>query len=176
MFEEDLDSYWKTVINTMRDGILVADTSGMIVSVNRAFEMITGYSRQEIIGQKCSILNCSIYGMAREKAAPFWCKLFKAGSLNVSKCTIMRKNGTYVHVLKNASLLRDGKGNVIGAVETITDITEVVEKVKQIEAFRREAPIRGQFSWNRGQFGGYEAGIRTDRKCRAFGRSGDHSG
>ena len=50
----------------------------------------------------------------------------------------MRKDGTYVHVLKNASVLHDIDGNVMGAVETMTDITELVEKDTQIEAFRRE--------------------------------------
>ncbi|MGO9019273.1 MAG: sigma-54 interaction domain-containing protein [Syntrophobacteraceae bacterium] len=138
MFETDLDTYWKTVVNTMRDGIMIVDTTGSIISVNRALETITGYSREELIGQKCSILNCSIYKMAREQGEPFWCKLFKNGSLDVSGCTIMNKSGAYIQVLKNASQLRDRKGNVIGAVETVTDITEIVEKDKQIAAFRRK--------------------------------------
>ncbi len=138
MFETDLDTYWKTVVNTMRDGIMIVDTTGSIISVNRALETITGYSREELIGQKCSILNCSIYKMAREKGGTFWCKLFKNGSLDVSGCAIMNKSGAYIQVLKNASQLRDRKGNVIGAVETITDITEIVEKDKQIAAFRRK--------------------------------------
>ena len=137
MFETDLDTYWKTVVNTMRDGIMIVDTTGSIISVNRALETITGYSREELVGQKCSILNCSIYKMAREQGGAFWCKLFKYGSLDVARCTIMNKSGAYIHVLKNASQLCDRKGNVIGAVETVTDITELVEKDKQIAAFRR---------------------------------------
>jgi transcriptional regulator with PAS, ATPase and Fis domain len=50
----------------------------------------------------------------------------------------MRKDGSYMHVLKNASLLRDTAGRVMGAVETVTDLTEIVERDNQIEAFRRE--------------------------------------
>jgi transcriptional regulator with PAS, ATPase and Fis domain len=50
----------------------------------------------------------------------------------------MKKDGNYIHVLKNASLLRDAEGGVIGAVETMTDISEVMEKDAAIEAFRRE--------------------------------------
>jgi len=145
MFETDLDTYWKTVVNTMRDGIMIVDTTGSIISVNNALETITGYSREELIGEKCSILNCSLYKMAREQGGEFWCKLFKTGSLDVSACAIMKKNGAYIHVLKNASQLRDRKGNVIGAVETITDITEIVEKDKQIEAFRRKLKLEDSF-------------------------------
>ncbi len=138
IFEEDLDRYWKTVVRTIRDGIMIVDTSGSIVSVNQALETITGYSRADLIGQKCSILECSIYKMAREKGCPKWCILFKTGALNQRRCTIMRKDGSCVQILKNASPLHDNKRKLIGAVETITDITEIVEKDKQIAAFRRE--------------------------------------
>jgi two-component system, NtrC family, response regulator HydG len=137
MFEEEVDRYWKTIVDTIRDGVMVVDTTGSILSVNRALEMMTGYSHQELIGQKCSILNCSIFNLAREKCGDHWCLLFKTGDMNMRRCTVMRKEGTYVPVLKNASLLRDSQGGVIGAVETITDITEIVKKDKQIAAFRR---------------------------------------
>jgi transcriptional regulator with PAS, ATPase and Fis domain len=65
--------------------------------------------------------------------------------MNMRRCTIMRKDGTYVPVLKNASQLHDGKGRVIGAVETITDITEIVEKDKQIAAIRRHMQSEDAF-------------------------------
>lgn len=137
MFEEEVDRYWKTIVDTIRDGIMVVDTNGSILSVNRALETITDYTHDELIGQKCSILNCSIFNLAREKCGDHWCLLFKTGAMNMRRCTIMRKDGTYVPVLKNASQLHDSKGRVIGAVETITDITEIVEKDKQIAAIRR---------------------------------------
>ena len=137
MFEEEMDRYWKTIVNTIRDGIMVVDTSGSILSVNKALETITGYTHEELIGQKCSMLNCSIFNLAREKCGDHWCLLFKTGAMNMRRCTVMRKDGTYVPVLKNASLLHDGKGRVIGAVETLTDISEIVAKDKQIAAIRR---------------------------------------
>ncbi|MCK8603619.1 sigma-54 interaction domain-containing protein [Desulfoferrobacter suflitae] len=138
MFEQDLDRYWKTVVSTMQDGIMIVDTGGSIISVNKAFENITGYSHEELIGQKCAILGCSIYEATRERSGNHWCTLFKTGSLEVRRCTLTRKDGSIVHVLKNASPLEDSKGQIIGAVESIADITEVVEKDKQIAAFRRE--------------------------------------
>jgi two-component system response regulator HydG len=138
MFEEDLDRYWKTVVSTIQDGIIIVDTTGSIVSVNQALETMTGYTSEELIGQKCSILNCSIFNLAREKCAGHWCVLFKTGSLKTRRCTIMKKDGKYVQVLKNASPLHDSKGEVIGAVETVTDVSEIFEKNRQIAAFRRQ--------------------------------------
>jgi transcriptional regulator with PAS, ATPase and Fis domain len=50
---------------------------------------------------------------------------------------LMRKDGTYVYVLKNATLLHDLDGEVVGAVETLTDITEIIQKDHEISAFQR---------------------------------------
>ena len=138
MIEHELDRYWETVVSTMRDGIMIVDMAGSIVSVNKALETITGFSREELVGQKCSVLNCSIYDMAREQKGEHWCILFKTGDLNTRKCTLLKKDRSRVHALKNASLLHDSNGKVIGAVETITDITEIIAKDNQIAAFRRE--------------------------------------
>lgn len=179
MFETDVDTYWKTVVNTMRDGIIIVDTTGSIVSVNTALCAITGYSREELIGQKCSILNCSSYRTARKKGVPMWCELFKTGSMGMSRCAVMRKDGTYIHVLKNASLLRDRKGIVIGAVETITDVSEIIEKDKQIAAFRRRLKSEDGFQGIMGQsvamrrvFDLIENASRSDAPVIVLGESG----
>ena len=34
MIGRELDVYWKTVVNTIRDGIMIVNTNGAIVSVN----------------------------------------------------------------------------------------------------------------------------------------------
>lgn len=39
-----------------QEGIMITDTNGIIVRVNRAFTRITGYTSQEVVGNKASIL------------------------------------------------------------------------------------------------------------------------
>jgi PAS domain S-box-containing protein len=138
MLEQELNQYWKTVVDTIQDGIMIVDSSGIIVAANKALEKISGYTSDEMIGKPCSILNCNICEIAFEGSGDHWCALFKTGKLDMHKCTIMRKDGSYIHALKNASLLHDSAGKALGAVETVTDITEIVEKDNQIAAFRRE--------------------------------------
>ena len=138
MLEQELNSYWKTVVDTIQDGLMVVDRGGMIVSVNRALEIITGYTRKDLVGRPCSALNCDVCEIARDTKGEHWCALFRTGSLNMRRCTLMRKDGESIHVLKNASLLRDSEGEVIGAVETLTDVTELVRKDYQIDAFQRQ--------------------------------------
>ena len=42
MFAVELNSYWKKVVDTIKDGVMIVDKGGTIVSVNRALEIITG--------------------------------------------------------------------------------------------------------------------------------------
>ena len=57
--EENLNQYWKTVVNTIQDGVMIVTPDGQIVSVNQALVDMTGYAREELIGAPCSILGCS---------------------------------------------------------------------------------------------------------------------
>ena len=138
MFEHELDRHWRTVANTIRDGIMIVDEYGTIIYVNHAFEMITGYSRDEMIGKDCTILNCDICERTRQNSGQHWCRLFEHGRISQRKCIFRHKNGGMVHALKNASVFHDDQDNVIGAVETVTDITALIEKDNRIAEYQRE--------------------------------------
>jgi two-component system, NtrC family, response regulator HydG len=142
---QNLNYYWKAVVDTIQDGVMIVDPGGVVISVNRAFETITGFSQQEIVGQSCKKLNCTSCEMARETKGCHWCIMFKRGALHQQKCVLMRKDGAYIHVVKNASVLKDKSGEVIGAVETMTDVTDLINKETQIENFRRELQAEDRF-------------------------------
>ncbi len=140
-----LETHWKTVVETIQDGVMIVDRQGTILSVNQAFEHMTGYDREEIVGQPCTMINCSYCEIARGKGIDDWCVLFRTGRLDDHRCTLISKSGQIIHVLKNARLLHDDEGGVIGSVETITNISTLVEKEKQIEVFRRELRSEDRF-------------------------------
>jgi PAS domain S-box-containing protein len=146
MNEIDLNYQWKSVVDTIQDGVMVVSPEGVIVSVNRAFEEITGYYRNEIIGQWCTTLNCTSCEILKYKeACHHWCVMFKKGDLKKQRCNITRKDGQAIHILKNASVLKDKHGVVMGAVETITDINDLVAKETQIENYRQELDAEDRF-------------------------------
>ncbi|WP_306303939.1 sigma-54 interaction domain-containing protein [Desulfosarcina cetonica] len=145
MNDLDLNAYWKSIVDTIQDGVMVVSPQGIIISVNRAFEEITGYPHGEIVGRACTTLNCTSCEIAREKPGCHWCVMFEKGQLKKQRCTIARKDGRSVQILKNASVLKDPGGTVCGAVETITDITDLVEKETQIASFRRELAAEDRF-------------------------------
>jgi two-component system response regulator HydG len=138
--------YWQTVVNTMMDGLMVVDHDCTIISVNKAMEGLTGYSREELIGEPCFIIECDIcYRLAGGKKV--WsCELFGKGGIYKKRCTLVKKDGRRLHVLKNATLLKDSNGKtVIGGVETFTDLSEVIKRDRKIRELHHVLDQRGGF-------------------------------
>ncbi len=138
MLDEEHSNYWETVIDTMMDGLMVVDPEGVIISINKAMESITGYTKDELVGQSCAILDCDACFGTRAEGHDKYCALFKEGQVSRRKCMLRKKDGKPVYVHKNAAVLKDRSGTVIGGVETLTDLTEVVSKDKVITRLRRE--------------------------------------
>ncbi|MDM8556196.1 sigma 54-interacting transcriptional regulator [Desulfococcaceae bacterium HSG7] len=179
MFEQELDMYWKAVVNTMMEGLMIVDPDGTIVSVNKALEKMTGFLQTELVGKQCSVLNCSLFQTSRKNRGGTWCTLFNQGFMDTKRCTLQRKNKSIIHVLKNAAILKDNRGKVIGGVETITDITDIIEKDTQIEAYRKELfsdehfhGIIGDSEAMRRVFDLVSNAARSDAPVIIFGESG----
>jgi len=138
MFTEGYNQFWKTVIDTMTDGLMVVDLQGTIISVNRAMEEITGYRRAELVGQPCSIIKCDTCFGSLIPGPGKHCDLFKKGKVRRCHCVLHRKDGSPLKVLKNATILKYRDGRVVGGVETLTDMSEVAAKEQVILKLRRE--------------------------------------
>ena len=137
----EIAKYWKTIVDTMQDGLMVLDPVGNILAVNPAAERLTGYSAEELIGNNCRTLNCTgcdIYGRGEGKE---WCSLFVSGEVRAKKCLISDKNRRAVHVVKNASVLKDSEGRLLGAVETFNDISEIVRQKLEIDSLRKSCRL-----------------------------------
>jgi PAS domain S-box-containing protein len=145
MVEEEYNRYWKAVVNTITDGLMVVDPEGEIVTVNTAMEQITGYSRDELVGQRCSILNCDVCSRVRARGREKYCELFKKGAVERSKCLLRKKDNETLPVLKDGVLLKDSNGAVVGGVCTFTDLSQVTEKEELISRLRRELSNKDGF-------------------------------
>ena len=141
----DFADYWKTVADTMQDGLLVVDDQGTILQVNPAVLEITGYEEDELIGQNCRILNCTGCNIFNKGRGKDWCSLFIEGRVLAKQCFITGKSGEPISVTKRASVLKDDRGREIGAVETLYDTTELVRKDQEINALRRTLHGRDGF-------------------------------
>lgn len=175
----DLSPHWKTIIDTLKEGLVIVGPDGTILAVNPAAELLTGYAADELIGKSCRILDCTgcvIYGQGSGEK---WCKLFQEGMVKAKKCLITSKDHHAVTILKNATVLRDAEGRVIGAVETLTDISEVVRQQEEILALRKTLDLNDDFYGILGRspamqqlFEMIQSVAATDAPVMIYGQSG----
>ncbi|MFC1877086.1 sigma-54 interaction domain-containing protein [Thermodesulfobacteriota bacterium] len=132
---------WKQIISTMNDVLMVIALDGTVVMVNPAFETHTGYTKNEVIGQPCTILECDACELTLNpgKSEP-WCALFDPSHEGIKqcRCNLRKKDGTYMPALKNASVLRDDQGAAVGSVETLTDISELDRLDREVVQLSRQ--------------------------------------
>lgn len=133
----DVAKYWKTIVDTLQDGLLVVSPQGTILASNQAAERVTGYREDELVGKSCRLLNCTGCKLLGKEVPDKFCQLFIRENVREKKCLITNKDRRSVHVLKNAEVLKDPNGKVIGAVETLTDITDQVRQQQEIKSLKQ---------------------------------------
>ncbi len=52
------NQYWKTIIDTMAEALMVVDPKGLIISVNQSMIRLTGFNENELVGSPCGVLCC----------------------------------------------------------------------------------------------------------------------
>ena len=134
------DRYWGRVVDTMNEALLIISKEGVILSVNRSFEEMTGYTAVEATGKRCTLLKCNACELIINGKRSGWCKLFEPNHDDVRRCRceIVKKDGTRLPALKNASVLYDENGNQLGAVETLTDISEIDRLDRKVELLTQQ--------------------------------------
>ena len=138
MKEEEINRHWKRIINTMNEGMVLVGPDGTILMVNQSFERLTGFSADDVIGRPCTLLDCDACDRTLIKEKPAWCKLFVEGQVLKCRCHIRKKDGSYLPALKNAAVLKDDQGLALGAVETLTDLTELDRLDQEINQLSRQ--------------------------------------
>lgn len=130
--------FLNSVIEAMSDGLMIIDTDSTILFFNRAAENITGFRREDVIGQKCTMIDSAVCSKKVNAGNQTKCTLFESGSITKMRCQLRTGDGREIQLLKNAVLLKNSDGEVIGAVEVMTDVTSVYEKDREIEQLKSE--------------------------------------
>jgi len=117
---------------------MILDEDGMILYFNKAAEEISGYKRGDVLGKSCVLLDSDTCVVLTSEGKQKKCELFKSGSICNKRCRIKARDGKSVYLLKNAVVLRDEGGEIIGAVETMTDVTSLYMKELELEELKEE--------------------------------------
>jgi len=126
------------IIESSMDGIAICDEKGNIISINKALVKICKFNKAELIGEHISILkpkDKSIKTDFLKKTK----KLFEKGFASYESIH-EAKDGSYINVECNSSMIKNDEGDYIAGISIIRDIT----KRKQVEKalIKRELELK----------------------------------
>ena len=117
------------ILESISDGVFTIDPDKRISSFNRAAEKITGFRCAEAVGHFC-------FDMFRADICDKNCALDKtlaSGDPQINlPANITTKNGRRKTISISTSVLKNKAGNIIGAVETFRDLSELQELRKHL--------------------------------------------
>ena len=109
-----------------------SDAEGRFTYVNDAFCKITGYSREEVLGQPHSIIN------GENHTPEFWEKMYKTvvnGGVWQNEVCNKRKDGSHFWLTQTIAAVTNSDGELTGYIDFGADITEL--KALQEEVIRK---------------------------------------
>lgn len=148
MNDHEINSFWKKIVDTINDGLMFIGPEGSILMVNKAFEKLTGYTSDQAIGMSCDILGCDACEQTLQtNKESVWCKLFEKGQEDMKECRCLVKcrDGSFLPVLKNASVLWDENKTALGVVETLTDISQLTKLDEKVHILSRQCDRENDF-------------------------------
>ena len=111
------------------DTIMITNSAGIIEYVNPAFELLTGYSRQDAVGQSPGIL------ASGQQAPALYRELWEnisVGNIYNSITVNRKKNGELYYVDESISPIRDAAGNITHFVSNGRDLTKRLHLEEQL--------------------------------------------
>lgn len=123
------------VFKNSGEGILISDEKGLIRDVNAAFSQITGYSRDEAIGQATSLLRSGRHDA--EFYEEMWHALKETGTWR-GEVWNRRKSGAIFPELLTISKI---EGQDSGFMAIFTDITQLKETEEQLQKLAHYDPL-----------------------------------
>ncbi len=121
--------YARSLIEASLDPLVTISIEGKITDVNRATELATGCSREQLIGS-----DFSYYFSRPEKAEVGYKRVFTDGFVRDFPLAIRHKSGKITDVLYNATVYRNEKGDIQGAFAAARDVTERKKTEEQLRA------------------------------------------
>lgn len=140
---KDAESRLKLAANVFthsRDGITITDPDGTILEVNNAFERITGYSRQEVLGKNPRLLQSG--RQSAEFYADMWQAVRDEGHW-FGEIWNRRKSGEIYPEMLSIIAVRDAQEIPTNYVAIFSDMTELRAQQQLLERLANQEPLTG---------------------------------
>ena len=118
-----------SAIEQSADSVIITDPEGSIEYVNPAFEKITGYDRNEVLGKTTAILRSGNHDNAFYRQ--MWTDILDGQSFH-EVFVNRRKDGSLYYEQKTITPLKDDRGDISFFISTGKDITEQMDTRKRL--------------------------------------------
>jgi PAS domain S-box-containing protein len=128
-------AYAESLIKNAPDPVFVSDLEGKILEANDAVSELLGFRRDEVVEQSLSRF------ISEEETREFTAALrevVERGATRNARLNPRAATGEVIPTSLNASALRDGDGNVIGAIGVLRDMRAYEEVVRDLEQSKTE--------------------------------------
>ncbi|GAB3732181.1 hypothetical protein GCM10028794_09020 [Silanimonas algicola] len=136
------ESRWlaAAIVDNTREGILVCNADGVILSINRAFETLTGYAAADVVGHRASVLSSGLQG--RDFYAAMWSDLVQKGRWE-GEIWNRRKNGEVYPEWLSITRIPGGRADGACYVGQFTDMSERKDTQHRLDLLSRTDPLTG---------------------------------
>lgn len=135
------------------DSVLITDRKGRIEYVNPAFEVTTGYTREEAIGRTPRILKSGRHGEDFYRAV--WETLLKGEPFR-GELVNRKKSGELYWVQQTITPMKDPQGNITDFVAVLKDITDMKKQEEHECQMRLAREVQQRFYRAPGPLPGFE--------------------
>ncbi|MDO9538408.1 MAG: PAS domain S-box protein [Methanocalculus sp.] len=133
------------IITFLPDPTFIINASGVVIAWNRAMEQLTGISAEAMEGQSGYAYACPLYGRPRPmlidlvmqpdnpEIRSWYDSIHQNGATTIGEIAYRHPDGRQLILWGKAAPLYGGKGDLIGAIESIRDITAIKMALKRLE-------------------------------------------
>jgi len=128
------EKHYRSLIETMNEGLSVVDKESVITFVNEQFCTMTGYAQKELVGKGLAIL---LDKENQKVLTKQWASRIKGDDTSY-EITLTRKDKTRMHTIVSPSPLYDEGGVFSGAIGIFTDITDRKQAEEKLLSYQKQ--------------------------------------
>lgn len=132
----DEKDFYKAIIDNLYDGVYFVDRERVITYWNKGAERITGYSSTQTIGRSCrdNLLNhVTANGVQLCLNNCPLAAVMEDGHEREAEVFLHHADGHRLPVIVRATPMRDGNGNIIGAIESFSNNSDVINTRRKLQ-------------------------------------------
>jgi diguanylate cyclase (GGDEF)-like protein/PAS domain S-box-containing protein len=130
----------QVVYDASQEGIIVTDSEQRIINVNAAFERITGYRKEEVLGQTPAFLKSNRHD--RDFYLNMWRKIKKQGMWR-GEIWNRRQNGDIYPELLSITQVKDDQNQVLYYIGVFSDLSKLRDSQAELTYLSTHDPLTG---------------------------------